>query len=519
MIKKITEAITPLKHVEKINEVIDKFNSFYKRQVGEIIPVVSSASYVPEGTLPCDGAEYTKAQFNDLWENYLVTGEGLFPINKISVIGMINDNGFISGNGSLIFDNLFSEQGGAVLFSFTTSDDVVSEQTIFFVNGQPIIIKNNVITYSSDYDETLNAVNNIEIEPDRTYTVLVESDDKNFVIKINNSHFMDWSQSKINSFSAGSNSFNGCFLLGEGHYLNTETYNYEELVESRSCGYLNTCTYEEYELNLATYGQCSKFGIDINNEKFRVPLIKDTETVVTNNIDYENGITLSTTLPLEATPYVAPADGLYYVEVYKNNERSYLYINGVESNYYYDRSDSIMQTPVYAFVKKGDVIYWSATLSVNYSKFYPYKEKTKEKLKSFVVVANGQVNQSLMDWSAWASSLQGKMNADHSNDTKPYIVEVSDKSISPSWYRVWSDGWCEQGGVLTSNNSDTLSVSLLKNYIGNYSVLFAQSAKGSTSAQYYNTGKVITKNSDSFIFGCKVDEKPTFDWEAKGYIR
>ena len=285
---------------------------------------------------------------------------------------------------------------------------------------------------------------------------------------------------------------------------------------------INTCSYSDYEAEIATYGQCSKFAVDKINEKFRVPLIKDTETVVTNNIDYANGVKLSTTLPLEATPYVAPADGLYYVEVYKNNAQSYLYINGVESNYYYDRSDSIIQTPVYAFVKKGDVIYWSATLSVDYSKFYPYKEETKEKLKSFVVVANGQTNKSMMDWSQWASSLQSKLNADHSNDTKPYIVEVSDKSISPSWYRVWSDGWIEQGGYYTHNNTDTvITVTLLKSFSNtNYNLQKLNKSGSSSASSIADYGYVAyeTKNANSFTCKMTTNNRYTgFDWCACGY--
>lgn len=82
--------------------------------------------------------------------------------------------------------------------------------------------------------------------------------------------------------------------------------------------------------------------------------------------------------------------------------------------------------------------------------------------RQFVVVANGSINQSQMDWSEWASGLNGKANIDLSNSSVPHIVEVSDKSLLPSWYRVWSDGWCEQGGQKPEN---TGTIAFLKPFI------------------------------------------------------
>ncbi len=40
--------------------------------------------------------------------------------------------------------------------------------------------------------------------------------------------------------------------------------------------------------------------------------------------------------------------------------------------------------------------------------------------------------------------LHNKADADLSNCTKPYIIETY--SGGSSWYRLYSDGWCEQGG-------------------------------------------------------------------------
>ena len=74
MVNKITNAITPLEQVEKINEIIENMAGG-GLPIGSIIQLSCTFDYVPEGTLPCDGAEYTKAQFEQFFTNYLVGGK------------------------------------------------------------------------------------------------------------------------------------------------------------------------------------------------------------------------------------------------------------------------------------------------------------------------------------------------------------------------------------------------------------------------------------------------------------
>ncbi len=46
-----------------------------------------------------------------------------------------------------------------------------------------------------------------------------------------------------------------------------------------------------------------------------------------------------------------------------------------------------------------------------------------------------------------------------------YPVEVSDKSLMPSWYVVYNDGWCEQGGIIAgSGNGSRITLTFLKPY-------------------------------------------------------
>lgn len=43
--------------------------------IGTIVPVIAAADYIPNGCLPCNQNEYTRAAFTDFYDNYLVTGK------------------------------------------------------------------------------------------------------------------------------------------------------------------------------------------------------------------------------------------------------------------------------------------------------------------------------------------------------------------------------------------------------------------------------------------------------------
>ena len=46
---------------------------------------------------------------------------------------------------------------------------------------------------------------------------------------------------------------------------------------------------------------------------------------------------------------------------------------------------------------------------------------------------------------AFKGNFDQKVNTNFSNSGKPYVTETYRNGIS--WYRLWSDGWIEQGGI------------------------------------------------------------------------
>ena len=269
---------------------------------------------------------------------------------------------------------------------------------------------------------------------------------------------------------------------------------------------LSVCTLAEYEAEVATYGQCSKFAADritkIGFEKI--------STSATININFEQFRVLF-------------PDGVVLKFVF--NGSSWTLDGKVVNLDDYALSANGMPTKNDYFT----VGYWFGYVNT----FRVPLINSIDENKYFVVVGNAQIKESAMNWSAWASGLQGKANADLSNCTRPYIVETSDKSILPSWYRVWSDGWCEQGGEVTvTSETNMIPVTFIKSYVKEPSLVTSVSSSlsysSSTTSANVNTvvmraGTTCLLSTTGFNF-ChlrenKNDGAGTAHWNAKGYIK
>lgn len=85
-----------------------------------------------------------------------------------------------------------------------------------------------------------------------------------------------------------------------------------------------------------------------------------------------------------------------------------------------------------------------------------------------------------------------------------------------SWYRIYSDRWCEQGGYVSSGSAPT-TVTLLKQMTDtNYSVQITPYGD-SSNAQYW-ASHVRDKTTTSFKKNQYSNFFSPFDWEVKGYI-
>lgn len=107
------------------------------------------------------------------------------------------------------------------------------------------------------------------------------------------------------------------------------------------------------------------------------------------------------------------------------------------------------------------------------------------------------------------------------NDCPSYVTETYQNGSS--WYRVYSDGWCEQGGAV--DNNGRTQIALLKNFIDtNYEVMGSCFTKNSSSNGCWFC--YDTKTTSSFYVRFSYDNGNSIStnsnyvyiWEAKGKV-
>lgn len=106
-------------------------------------------------------------------------------------------------------------------------------------------------------------------------------------------------------------------------------------------------------------------------------------------------------------------------------------------------------------------------------------------------------------------------------DIKDNLVVIDSYSDGVDWYRVWSDGWCEQGGYIEANNHHTnTAVTLLKAYANtNYNAqLTGTESVNSGDNGSWNILDGTSKTIASFYAYNSSDNSSNFYWETKGYV-
>jgi len=97
-----------------------------------------------------------------------------------------------------------------------------------------------------------------------------------------------------------------------------------------------------------------------------------------------------------------------------------------------------------------------------------------------------------------------------------YVVETY--SNGTSWYRVWSDGWCEQGGRFESSDGSSTTVSFLKEFLDINYTLVGLAYGNQGIDQYVNGWRVITLNTSSAVIKNNTNGTNSFMWYACGWL-
>ena len=218
---------------------------------------------------------------------------------------------------------------------------------------------------------------------------------------------------------------------------------------SLGISYTSVGRYPTSNKSSADYITDYDFEINTTDETFRLPLKNGNEHIP----DYSKGTVITST-----NAFIVPSNGIVAGTIDAGSGASKnIIVNGQKVEGVWGGKIAQDGCPFYAEVKKGDsVVIERTTINDGFAKptFYPFVGNGSlyyyvgETVQNANLIVAGRIGENL------ASKL----------DTPPrYPVEVSDKSLMPSWYVVYNDGWCEQGGRTGSVGNDVF-VNFLKTY-------------------------------------------------------
>ena len=237
---------------------------------------------------------------------------------------------------------------------------------------------------------------------------------------------------------------------------------------------LQTCTYAEYASEILEHGYCEKFAVDTENSKFKVPTknkFRKLHKSVTNGayrydlyddgwVEYYCYGTSPTTINL---PFIFSS----------NNFICEITSKTFESQQAKPTAKTTSSITVSSIEWNGTV--GSRAVNFDLIAFGYTTPPNIESTREFVVIANGQVNQSIMDWSAWAIGLNVKADKDLNNITLEGENRI--KNIVPL-SKLWTSVEYASSGVQTVSVPTEIDINkcivqvLLKCAVaqGNYSV-------------------------------------------------
>lgn len=303
-------------------------------------------------------------------------------------------------------------------------------------------------------------------------------------------------QSTIPLSDAGLHLLDGSLINGSGIY--SGFVDYIASIYDASANYF--CSEADWQTAVTTYGVCGKFVYDSVNNTVRLPK-------VTGFIEGASGVANLGDLTEAGLPNITGKTKI------TDDSGSLFLVDGAfyNENISTTTGNNIATTPDTSSKALGFNASLSNPIYGNSSTVQPQTIK----VLYYIVIATTTKTAIEVDIDEVATDLNGKCDTDGTNATFPHITETYVNGTS--WYNVYSNGWCEQGGQITSGTSN-ISVAFLKPFINtNYNISYAQ---GGTDGDY-DTGvdtirtEYFTQNG--FIVNRYISGSVSF-WQASGYI-
>lgn len=287
---------------------------------------------------------------------------------------------------------------------------------------------------------------------------------------------------------------NSMFFDGTVETLTSNGFTFTSIFEGSSYTVTRDSSKDTSILHPTAWITDNDFEINTSDETFRLPLKNGTEGMFGGGAVVGNGISLGFTNGIQTGVMSQYADGG------AQSYGAFLYTGGSGSNvgtapsggsFAVNRAVGLTTDPT----KSGLVVANAGVVPDGWALYY-YVGATVQ-------------NANLID--------AGRMQEQITNinaSSRGYLVESYVNGRS--WYRVYSDGWCEQGGQITVTEAAT-NITLLKSYKdNNYNAVGCQA---NTNTAGYHTINVAAYSATQVQIRQYVVGTPLVNWIAMGYIK
>ena len=248
------------------------------------------------------------------------------------------------------------------------------------------------------------------------------------------------------------------------------------------------------------------YDIVINpaDETFRLPLLNGSESLPSDRYD-------ELTILSSGSKYIAPANGYFcargstagsFVSIY--NPNTWIANCG-------DFLQNIDTGHATCPVKRGDEVQFAYNSTpLNFRFVYAQGNGSL-----YFYVGETVQNANLINAGRIEEKLSDKLDR---NTIKSYITETYINGTS--WYRVYSDGWCEQGGIFTGSSASNAvaTINLLKAYKNtNYCITATKLTDDSSNSYCYGI-RVVKAQKKVNSFQARPDSTGGMMWCTCGYI-
>ena len=265
----------------------------------------------------------------------------------------------------------------------------------------------------------------------------------------------------------------------------------------------------DYETALTTYGECPKYVIDTTNKTIRLPKLANylkmantTDGIAQAGAGLPNIYTeISSRKFQHGVGVIANVTG---AGTFEND--GYPAVSNVYSKENLSSSYSLQKSTIDASV--GNSIYGNSnTVTPAHTTLFPW-----------VCAYNAAVPASTAQAAEFQQALSSKADTGLGNVTSQAGTSLNNVGVrtvtetyvnGTSWYRIWSDGWCEQGGRITGTSITFLQSFVNTNY--SFSGVSINSNSGGAASTVTN---LTTTGCTYYTYG-----NAGGMWQACGYIR